>query len=521
VGSFWTEIGRDRELRLRQQRRVDAWTRKQMGIDERRAERQHAASPRVSAAELARRSREAGLAEVEARTTALADELARFTSLLPAIVALPPQTFALLREQTPSSEFVMPDLEAAGRRPAWPDFAPPEPGLFGRRKHERTVAEAQAALTRAGQEYDRRCADLIDSARRAHEAESAQVRQEHEQRWNELEAGVTRRDPESVAEFTGAVVRALPPLVGLLTGGRAVYQPEPREIVLEVDLPDIDVVPKERAWRYVAAHRRVDPVRRADKDSARLYGDLVSRITLAVMHACFQALGEDLIETITLNGHVRTTDTATGRNAHPCLITITAARPTFDELRLDHEKLDPAECLRFLGAELSPHPYARTHIEPFVDVDLAKYRLYTAPEALIDLDPRTDLLQMDPFEFERLVKDLFVSMGYRAWRTKPSHDDGIDAVAVKDDRITPVECVIQAKRYRKLVPPDALQALMGAMAESGTATHGVLVTTSWLSDRSRQRARAQRITTIEGGALAGLIEQYLGRKVVISTRPPK
>lgn len=61
---------------------------------------------------------------------------------------------------------------------------------------------------------------------------------------------------------------------------------------------------------------------------------------------------------------------------------------------------------------------------------------------------------------------------------------------------------------------------MGAMAETGTATHGVLVTTSWLSNRSRQRARAQRITTIGGGALASLIEQHPGRKVVISTRPP-
>ena len=170
---------------------------------------------------------------------------------------------------------------------------------------------------------------------------------------------------------------------------------------------------------------------------------------------------------------------------------------------------------------MSPHPYARTHVEPFVDVDVAKYRVFTAPEALVDLDARTDLLQMDPFDFERLVEDLFVSMGYKAWRKQNSHDNGIDAVAVRGDRITPVECVIQAKRYRKLVPPRDLQALMGAMAESGTATHGVLVTTSWLSDRSRQRARAQRITTIEGGALASLIEQHLGRKVVISIRPPR
>jgi hypothetical protein len=37
----------------------------------------------------------------------------------------------------------------------------------------------------------------------------------------------------------GAVVHALPPLAELLVGGRALHQPEPREVVVEVDLPDV------------------------------------------------------------------------------------------------------------------------------------------------------------------------------------------------------------------------------------------------------------------------------------------
>lgn len=521
MNSFWAEFGKDHDRKLRQQRRAEAWMRKQAGIDQRRTERQQAAQAKLSRTELARQAREDGLAEVEARTAAMEAELASFTDVLPAVVALAPRTPTWLRAQPPVIEFVPPDLAPAGRRPTWNDFAPPEPGRFGRWKYERLVSEAQARFARAGQEYDLRCEELVQVARNAHVGEVARVRRDHEQLWDQVAAGLEQRDPEAVSELVGAVVRGLPPLDGLLVDGRAVYQTGPREVVLEIDLPDTDVVPDERAWRYVAAHQRVDPLPRAEKDKARIYADLISRITLAVMHACFHALDPDLVETITFNGHVKTTDTATGRPARPCLITITAARSTFAELRLDHEKLDPAGCLRFLGAELSPHPYARTHIEPFVDFDLAKYRIVTAPEALVALDPRTDLLQMDPFDFERLVKDLFVAMGYQAWRTQNRRDDGIDAVAVRKDDIAPVECVIQAKRYRKLVPPHDVQALMGAMTETGTATHGVLVTTSWLSDRSRQRARAQRITTIEGGTLASLIEQHLGKKVVISTKPPR
>jgi restriction system protein len=116
---------------------------------------------------------------------------------------------------------------------------------------------------------------------------------------------------------------------------------------------------------------------------------------------------------------------------------------------------------------------------------MAKYRIASRPEALTKLDHRMDLLEVNPYEFERLVRDLFAEMGYDTWRTQSSRDDGIDAVATKSDPHMPVECIVQAKRYRGAVSPRDVQALMGAMAEKPTATHGYLVTTSWLSPRSR------------------------------------
>jgi restriction system protein len=194
---------------------------------------------------------------------------------------------------------------------------------------------------------------------------------------------------------------------------------------------------------------------------------------------------------------------------------VTANRASFEEFVLDSTRLDPALCLDFLGADRSKHPMALAPVEPFVDFDAAQYRLDAAAESIEVADGEV-LLEMDPYDFEGLVRDLFEAMGYRAWRTQPSHDDGIDAVAVTDHRFTPVGCVIQVKRVRRAVPPHYVQALMGAMAEHGTATHGVLVTTSWLSDRSRQRARAQRIQIIDGSELPALILQYLGRRVVVA-----
>src|SRR4029078_527735 len=119
-----------------------------------------------------------------------------------------------------------------------------------------------------------------------------------------------------------------------------------------------------------------------------------------------------------------------------------------------------------------------------------------------------------------LVRDLFAKMGYDAWRTESSRDDGIDAVATKSDPHMPAECVGQAKRYKGAGSPKEVQALMGAMTEKPTATHGYLVTTSWLSPRSRQRARGQRIFTLERNQLAAKIKELLGIDVVISNQPP-
>ena len=322
-------------------------------------------------------------------------------------------------------------------------------------------------------------------------------------------------------EFVGAALVSVAPLAQLIGGGRAVYQPDAREVVLELELPDTDAIPAERGWRYVATRKALDPQPRTAKDAHALYSDLISRIVLAGMLACFRATEGDLVDLVTANGHVRTIDPATGRPDFPCLVTVTASRETFDGLVLDSDRLKPASCLAALGAELSPHPYEMEGVRPFVDVDHAQYRLITAAEALVDVDHREDLLKMDPYDFERLIKQLFTAMGYTTWRTRSWGDDGIDAVATKRrTMLFPFECVIQAKRFHKAVPPRDVQSLMGAMIEHSTATHGVLVTTSWLSDRSRQRARAQRIVTFEGSNLIYLIEKHLNRKVVISTRPP-
>jgi restriction system protein len=502
-GSLWDELGRDREQRRRSEVarvRAEAQIRK----DDRRST---AGTRRGDAAhERAERDAEAvrRQTELDARLTALA-------GVLRAVVAFPIPTLSDLRDLPPEVEPEPSDEEP----PRWADFAPPEPGLLGRLGHNRAVAQARTRFDEEFAEFERRRAAAAERDR----TRAAAARADHERRIDELVAAAIGGDADAVPELTAALLRTVTPLRRLVRSGRAVHQPEAAELAVEVELPGTDVVPVEREWRHVVTRRTVAPIDRKPADRAALYADLIGQVTLAVLAICFRAFPPGLVDAVTVNGHITATDPATGRPAHPCLVTVTAARSTFAELHLDNPELDARRCVAFLGAEISPHPYQLEPVQPFVDVDLLiRYRLVTAPHALAQIDHRTDLMDMDPHEFEKLVAALFRAKGYDAWHTQSSRDDGIDAVATKADPYVPTECLIQVKRVRSVVPPKDIQALMGAMREHPTATNGLLVTTSRFSDRTRQRARAQGIATMEGAELGLQIKEHLGRDVVNSAQ---
>jgi hypothetical protein len=70
-------------------------------------------------------------------------------------------------------------------------------------------------------------------------------------------------------------------------------------------------------------------------------------------------------------------------------------------------------------------------VSPVVEIDLSRYRITADADAVAGLDSRPDLLQTDPYAFERLVRELFEAMGFETWLTQGSREDGVDAVAVK------------------------------------------------------------------------------------------
>ena len=98
------------------------------------------------------------------------------------------------------------------------------------------------------------------------------------------------------------------------------------------------------------------------------------------------------------------------------------------------DQLDPASCLKHLKAIVSPHPYDLEPVEPVIQFQQAKYRFTDPVDALAGIDSRPDLLKMDWYRFENLIRQLFEAMGLEVRVTQSSRDEGINASRVQQDR---------------------------------------------------------------------------------------
>lgn len=121
------------------------------------------------------------------------------------------------------------------------------------------------------------------------------------------------------------------------------------------------------------------------------------------------------------------------------------------------------------------------------------------------------LFEMDPIDFEHLVKRLLEAMEYQNVEvTSPAGDGGVDVVADIELGITSVREVVQAKRVRRTVQRHVLDALRGSLHRFD-AVRGTIITTGRFT-RGTQDAAFERgaapITLIDGEKLVDLLIEH-------------
>ena len=130
------------------------------------------------------------------------------------------------------------------------------------------------------------------------------------------------------------------------------------------------------------------------------------------------------------------------------------------------------------------------------------------------------LSEMNAFNFEAIVAQLFVKMDYKDVEDRqPTNDGGIDVIATKNFGFGDEQVLIQVKRYKNKIKREVISQLRDDMKAFDHATRGIVVTTSDFTDGAIERANESGevpIDLINGENLIDLMIEY---EVAIKKHP--
>jgi restriction system protein len=294
---LWAEIQRERarQQRLREQE-LRAFRQVQERVQREQVQAEKAARKAVADLKEAKRLYlEGRKAEAEEMSRALQDRVTGLDGVLTTgIRTAPLVTFQSLKRQEAYPPFDAGPLGEPLPPPLWEQFAPDPPSGFRRRansaRYAREEQEARAAFDRArlqhaAAEAGRR--EQLARRREAHRAASAEAisqAREYNEGIDQFARNFRTHDSEAVARFCTLVLDGSAYPDGFPHQTRVIYQPEPREVVVEWELPAQSVIPVERGYKYAATRDAIDPVARPEREIKERYANLIARVTLRTMH---------------------------------------------------------------------------------------------------------------------------------------------------------------------------------------------------------------------------------------------
>lgn len=328
--------------------------------------------------------------------------------------------------------------------------------------------------------------------------------QQRDQEVKEFETTYKAGDPSAIKTYTTMVLERSEYPEGFEKSFRLAYASESKEMVVEYELPWLNIIPSVAEYKY---NKTKDIIIEKPRKSAEIkasYQDIVAAITIRTIHEIFEADRDNHIQVATFNGFVTTTDPATGKDTHPCLVSVRTTKDSFKELNLS--RIDKLVCLRNLGAQVSPRPDEQLPVKPIVEFDMVDKRFIEQGDVLSGIDSRPNLMELTPSEFENLVSNLFGKMGLETKLTRASKDGGVDAVAFDTRPVLGGKVVIQAKRYKNTVGVSAVRDLYGTMLNEG-ASKGIIVATSSYGPDAYEFSKDKPLELIDGGGLLYLLDQ--------------
>ncbi|MDW7731533.1 MAG: restriction endonuclease [Methanolobus sp.] len=118
------------------------------------------------------------------------------------------------------------------------------------------------------------------------------------------------------------------------------------------------------------------------------------------------------------------------------------------------------------------------------------------------------LQEIDPYEFEKLLAQLFRKMGYIVEETQFSHDRGIDLIIKIAHFGLSHTWIVQAKRYTESVGVKAIREY-SSLRYRDRVDGVIIATTSSFTREAQEEAAEHNVKLIDGNLLAEMLNHYL------------
>jgi restriction system protein len=305
---------------------------------------------------------EAQQRSADEQTAAAQEQIKGLDEVLSSVLALPPMGFDRLMVTPRTPPFDPGPLGAAEPGPDWNDFAPPNPGWLARlvgggARYKRQTAQARTRFEAAIAEHQQREQQRQQALAVAKAQYHGKISEERARaaarnvyvagRQTAFGAG----EVESVEWFARCVLKASRYPDGFPRGYQVAYDKSQKEVAVQFELPPRSVVPPVRTYRYVQARDVIESQPRPDHEIRQRYERLVAAIALRTLHEIFTATPPEVVRAVSFTGYLSTTDRATGKPIRPHLVSVSAERPTFEDLVL--AEVEPTACLAHLGVPVA------------------------------------------------------------------------------------------------------------------------------------------------------------------------
>lgn len=418
--------------------------------------------------------------------------------------------------EKPIYEYVPPEIDESTKKPQY-NFL----DVFSEKRRADKKARALEKYNEAvlqHQELVKSIQEKNDFMKKAYQAELDawkwdrdefyKEQEEHNKQLGKFKNDYPSRDKDAIAFYFELVVSLMDIPDSLFGEWVTEYHPENRILIIDMVLPNIEIIPNLKTKKYVESRKEFSETYIKEKQINEIYDTMILQLCLRVVHDLFISDVDNLLDMVVFNGIHKGINKSTGKDESIYLLSLNAKKE--DILGLKIQNVEARSCFNSLKGISAAKLADLIPVAPSITMDRDDKRFVEGVDVAHTIEGQ-NLASMDWLSFEHLIRELFekefAAGGAEIRITQSSRDGGVDAVMFDPDPIRGGKYIIQAKRYTNVVGVSAVRDLYGTLSHEG-AVKGILVTTSNFGADSYEFAKDKPLTLINGSNLLFLLQKH-------------